>query len=88
MLARPRNAVRDGPPDKRLPAPRGAIQDWRGISDAEQVSAILHYAPARCRPLLVVAAFTGSARQGFVAFNWKDVDIKKCKITVAQRADS
>jgi integrase len=83
----PRNAVRDRPRYKRAGRHHKKLKIGVDIPSPQEVSAILHNAPARWRPLLVVAAFTGLRASELRGLHWEDVDLKRGFLTVTRRAD-
>jgi integrase len=83
----PRNAVRDRPRYKRSSRHDRKLEIGVDIPQPKEVSAILHHAPARWRPMLVLAAFTGLRASELRGLHWEDVDLKKNLITVSRRAD-
>jgi integrase len=83
----PRNVVRDRPRYKRSSRHQKKLKMGVDIPHPKEVSAILHHAPDRWRPLLVVAAFTGLRASELRGLHWEDVDLKKGVITVSRRAD-
>jgi integrase len=82
-----RNAVRDRPRYKRNSRHEEKLEFGKDIPRPQEVSAILHHAPDRWRPLLVVAAFTGLRASELRGLRWEDVDLKRGVLTVSQRAD-
>jgi integrase len=83
----PRNAVRDRPRYKRASRHQAKLKIGVDIPSPQEVSALLHHAPARWRPLLVVAAFTGLRASELRGLHWEDVDLKKGVLNVTRRAD-
>lgn len=83
----PRNAVRDRPRYKKSSRHAKKLEIGVDIPKPEEVSAILHHAPERWRSLLVVAAFTGLRASELRGLHWEQVDLRKRKISVTQRAD-
>lgn len=83
----PRNAVRDRPQYKRTSRHDKPLEVGVDIPTPEQVSAIIHHAPAAWRSLLVVAAFTGLRASELRGLHWEDVNLKKGEIKVTRRAD-
>jgi integrase len=83
----PRNAVRDRPRYKKSGRDDERLAVGKDIPTPQQVSAILHHAPARWRALLVVAAFTGLRASELRGLHYEDIDLKANEITVRRRAD-
>ena len=87
MPGAPRNAVRDRPRYKRANRHQAKLKIGVDIPSPQEVSALLHHAPARWRPLLVAAAFTGLRASELRGLHWEDVDLKKGVLNVTRRAD-
>jgi integrase len=83
----PRNAVRDRPRYRKNGRHQKKLKIGRDIPTPKEVSSILSHAPARWRPLLVLAAFTGLRASELRGLHWEDVDLKRNVITVSHRAD-
>jgi integrase len=82
-----RNVVRDRPRYKKSGRDDEKLVVGKDIPTPQQVSAIIHHAPARWRTLLVVAAFTGLRASELRGLHYEDVDLKNNELTVRQRAD-
>jgi integrase len=83
----PRNAVRDRPRYKKSGRDDRKLEIGKDIPTPQQVSAILHHAPARWRTLLVVAAFTGLRASELRGLQYEDIDLKNNEVNVTRRAD-
>jgi integrase len=57
------------------------------IPTPEDVSRLIAAAEGRARPYLMMAAFCGLRASEIRGLRWSDVDLAKCLLTVAQRAD-
>jgi integrase len=57
------------------------------IPSKANLAAILAHAPARWRPLLMTAVYTGLRASELRGLTWHDVDLKRASLTVRQRAD-
>jgi integrase len=63
------------------------LEVGRDIPTPDEIRCIIHAAPARWRPLLVVAAFTGLRASELRGLCWSDVNLKRGELRVRQRAD-
>ena len=57
------------------------------IPSKDELRLILTHAPARWRPLIVTAVFTGLRASELRGLTWDDVDLKRAVLRVRQRAD-
>jgi integrase len=66
---------------------KGKLKVGVDIPAPDEISLILHHAPARWRPLLLVAAYTGLRASELRGLRWENVDLDGGVIHVRQRAD-
>ena len=83
-LRRNRRRGKDRNPEKRQ---KGKLKVGADIPKPEEIKAIIANAPARWRPLLVTAVFTGLRASELRGLRWQDVNLKAGELHVRQRAD-
>ncbi len=66
---------------------RGKLKIGVDIPTMKEISAILAHAPARWRPFLVAAVFTGLRASELRGLRWADVNLRTNEIQITQRAD-
>jgi integrase len=66
---------------------KGKLKVGKDIPTPDEISLILHHAPARWRPVLLVAAYTGLRASELRGLRWEDVSFEDCVLHVRQRAD-
>jgi integrase len=66
---------------------RGKLRVGVDIPSREEVRAILEHLAERWRPIIMTAAFTGLRASELRGLRWADVDFKRAKLHVRQRAD-
>src|SRR5262245_38445837 len=88
------NAFRELRPNRKRGKDRQAtlwqnrkLQIGVNIPTPDEISLILHHAPARWRTLLLVAAYTGLRASELRGLRWEDVEFSANEIHIRQRAD-
>ena len=68
---------------------RGKVRLKAGVDipTPDEVRRIVHAATGRARPVLITAIFTGLRNSELRGLRWDEVDLKKGKLHVRQRAD-
>ena len=66
---------------------KGRLEIGVDIPTPDEVSVILYHAPARWRPFIVTAIYTGLRASELRGLRWKDVRFETKEIHVRQRAD-
>jgi integrase len=66
---------------------RGKLKVGIDLPTTEEINAIIAKLSDRWRPVIVTAMFTGLRASELRGLRWKDVDLKKAKLDVRQRAD-
>jgi integrase len=83
-----REAAQYGKRRQRLSARHTArLEVGVDIPSKDELRLILAHAPARWRPLIVTAIFTGLRASELRGLVWDDVDLKRAILRVRQRAD-
>ena len=68
-------------------AQNGKLKVGIDIPTEDEIRSIIQAAKGRWRPLLLTAIFTGLRASELRGLRWEDVDLKKAKLYVHQRAD-
>jgi integrase len=63
------------------------IEEGRAFPNMAEVQRLIEAAPARWKPLLMTAAFTGLRSSELRGLRWSDVDLDRRLIRVRQRLD-
>jgi integrase len=67
---------------------RGPLREGHDFPTKEELRTIMERAPAKWRPLIITAIFTGMRVSELRGLRWHDVDIPASTIHVRQRADN
>jgi integrase len=66
----------------------GRLKEGRDFPTKAEIKALIDKAPARWRPLIVTAIFTGMRASELRGLRWQDVDLDTGVVHVRQRADA